>query len=152
MTQVYDLLDIIKGEFESSSYTNEVRFGDVSEVDLQKDTLFPLAHFWMDSATYDSRVLRFNVRIMLLDVVDENKHSPDSFAGKGNFHDILNTQYANANTFLSKFVDRRGALAEQKYVLVGEPRVEMLYEEFENKLAGWGIDMTVEVPNTFSGC
>jgi len=28
----------------------------------------------------------------------------------------------------------------------------MLYEEFENKLAGWGISFVIDVPNDISSC
>ena len=42
MTHVYDILEIIKDELLASPSVNTVTYGDLSEVDLDKTTIFPL--------------------------------------------------------------------------------------------------------------
>ena len=56
------------------------------------------------------------------------------------------------NGLIESVRGNRGVLAEQQYVLVNNPEAEMLYEEFENKLAGWGISFVIDVPNDISSC
>jgi len=46
MKQVYDVLTNIENHFnESEDNTNTVTFGSLEKVDLNKTTMFPLAHF-----------------------------------------------------------------------------------------------------------
>ena len=99
---------------------------------------------------------------MFLDVVDSTRRpikvdgvydedDTDKFYEE-NLHEILNELYKEVNILLTELTDYRGELAEQQYVLLGEPTAEMLYEEFENKLAGWGLTLDIQVPNDVKLC
>ena len=44
MRQVYTVLDKIKNILRANGITKTVTFGDITEVDLNKTTIFPLAH------------------------------------------------------------------------------------------------------------
>ena len=45
MTGFYKLLDTLKAELISSPFVNTVTYGDISDVDLNKQNIFPLSHF-----------------------------------------------------------------------------------------------------------
>jgi len=148
MREVYNLIALIKNYFKADRIVNTVQFGDLKEVDLNKTTIFPLTHFWMERAGFQGRTLTFTLNFMFLDIVDDNKTEDNDFIyGSDNLLDILNEQWAVCNQFLVALTDYKGDLASQQYILVGEPEAEMMYEEFENKLAGWGLTVTIEVPN-----
>lgn len=164
MRKVYDVITAVRNHFEyNDTFTNKVVFGDIDDVDLNKVQMFPLTQFWMQNSTFNRRTIQFTLNFLFLDVVDDDNtnikgglfdlsKSGDSFFGNSNFIDVLNQQHSVATDFLVSLTDYRGELAEQKYVLIGEPSAEMLYEKFENKLAGWGVSVTIEVPNDTAIC
>lgn len=152
MKQVYNILDAIKGHLENDTNVNHVSFGDFKSIDTSKTTIFPVSHFWMNKASMEGSTIRFTIDLMCLDVVDESKEYENSFYGSNNLHDVLNTQLQVVNSLIESVRSTRGALAEQQYVLLNNPEAEMLYEEFENKLAGWGITFEITVPNDISIC
>jgi uncharacterized protein with ATP-grasp and redox domains len=46
MTTVYDIISEIKTFLRDHPIVNEVTFGDITEVNLNKTTMFPLVHFF----------------------------------------------------------------------------------------------------------
>ena len=44
MTQVYDIVDKLKDRLRTNPNVFTVTYGDISEVDLNKTTIFPLSH------------------------------------------------------------------------------------------------------------
>jgi hypothetical protein len=152
MTHVYDILDTIKDELLASPSVNTVTYGDITDVDLDKTTMFPLSHILMDSVTYGERVVSFNIQILCADIVDYNKDKSDFelFYGNDNLHDVLNTQFEVINRLISKLM--RGDLFEENYQVTTQPTATPFKERFSNELAGWSVDMTIDIPNGISIC
>ena len=66
--------------------------GDIFEVDLNKQTIFPLVHLIVNSATFEGSVVRYNISIMAMDIVDITKDETVSkFDGNNNELWVLNT-------------------------------------------------------------
>jgi len=152
MTHVYDILEVLKEELLSSPSVNTVTYGDITDIDLDKTTIFPLSHLIMDSVTYTERTVVFNINLLCADVVDYNKESSDFelFYGNDNLHDVLNTQFQVINTVVMKLM--RGDLFESNYQVLTQPNAEPFKERFSNELAGWSVSMQIEVPNGISIC
>ena len=66
MRQVYTVLDKIKTILRANGITKTVTFGDITEVDLNKTTIFPLAHIIFGNVTFEERILTASVRILCL--------------------------------------------------------------------------------------
>ena len=49
MTSFYDILDKLKTYLQGNTNVNSVTFGDIFEVDLAKQTIFPLSHIIVNS-------------------------------------------------------------------------------------------------------
>ena len=47
MRQVYTVIDKLRERLDANTTTNKVTFGDILEIDLDKTTIFPLAHITM---------------------------------------------------------------------------------------------------------
>ena len=94
MRQVYTVLDKIKDILRANGITKTVTFGDLTEVDLNKTTIFPLAHVMFGNVTFSEHILSASVRILCLDIVDvtKEKQTEDMMFGNDNLQDILNTQ------------------------------------------------------------
>lgn len=152
MKHVYDILDVLRYELRNNPSVNTVSYGDITDLDLDKTTMFPLSHLLIDSASYGERTVTFRIRILCADIVDYNQ-SPsdfDEFYGNDNLHDVMNTQFQVINSLIMKM--RRGSLFNSKYQVLSTPSAEPFKEKYGNVLAGWTTEVEVEVPNSIAIC
>lgn len=146
----YEITQAIKTQLKKDLFVNTVTIGDIFKVDLNKQTIFPLSHIMINSATYQGPTWTYNVSILCMDIVDESKEqTTDIFLGNDNEQDVLNTQLMVVNRFLE--VLRRGEMTGE-YELAGTPSVEFFVERFENKLAGVTVTFDMVIANEMSIC
>jgi hypothetical protein len=135
----YQITETIKTNLLADENVNTVTTGDIFEIDLSKQTIFPLSHIIVNSATIQEQVLSFNITVMCMDVVDQSKEeTTDVFRGNNNEQDILNTQLAD--------------LYRDKYQIDGDASCEFFYERFENELAGVACTFNVLIANDINVC
>ena len=112
MRSFYLATEKINEYLSSHPLVKVVTFGDIFDVDLNKQTIFPLAHIMVNQATFADHVIRFNVSVLCMDIVDETKQDirdqNEPFFGVDNQQDILNTTLAILNGLQSQL--RRGTL------------------------------------------
>ena len=151
ITAFYTILDTIKDKLLDDINVNTVTTGDITDIDLSKQTIFPLSHIIINNVTPQDQVLSFNITIMSMDIVDINKENKsDIFTGNNNEHDVLNSQLAVLNRLIVLL--RGGTLYRDRYQLEGDPSCEPFYERFENQLAGWACTMDILIENNVSNC
>ena len=147
----YLLTEAIKNALLSDINVNTVTEGDLFDIDLSKQSIFPLSHLIINSVTAQESVLRFNISILSMDIVDESKEpTTDIFIGNNNEQDVLNTQLAVLNKLVQ--VLRRGDLYSSQYQLEGDASLEPFVDRFENKVAGWTATFDVLVNNDIEIC
>lgn len=150
MRQFYNITKTIKDALEANSQVNVVTFGDIFDIDLNKQTIFPLAHIMVNSATIDQQIVTMNISVVAMDIVDVSKVDPRSeeniFYGNNNEHDVLNTQLAVINSLTQQL--SRGTLYTDLYQLSAPPTCVPFTERFENLLAGWTATFDIILPNT----
>jgi hypothetical protein len=146
----YEITEAIKNQLKTDLFVNTVTIGDIFKVDLNKQTMFPLSHIMINSATYNGPTWTYNVSILCMDIVDESKEEvTDMFLGNDNEQDVLNTQLMVANRFLE--VLRRGSFGDD-YELINTPSVEFFTERFENKIAGITLTFDIVIANEMTKC
>ena len=155
MKQFYDITNTIKDTLEAHSQINTVTFGDIFDVDLNKQTIFPLGHIQVNSATINEPTIVMNISVSCMDIVEESKgdlrDENEPFFGLDNEQDILNTQLQVVNDLTQKLF--RGQLHTDLYQIEDAPNCTPFTERFENKLTGWTATFDVIVPNTtISAC
>ena len=151
MQGFYNLTTKIKDTLALDDFVNTVTYGDIFEIDLNKQDIFPLSHFIVNNATLNGSVWQFSLSLLCMDIVDESKDDvTDKFLGNNNEQDVLNTQMAVINRLLELL--RRGDLNSELYQLEGSPSIEPFVDRFENKLAGWTLTFDVLIPNTMTIC
>jgi hypothetical protein len=154
MQGFYNLTEKIRETLQLDQYVNTVTYGDLFDVDLNKQTIFPLSHFIITGATMQSNVWNFGVSLLCMDIAEENKTFangiPNEFRGNNNEQDILNTQLGVLNKLV--MVLRKGDLYSSQYALDGNANCEPFYDRFENKVAGWTASFDVLVANDITIC
>ena len=142
----YLLTETIKDQLLGDVNVNTVTTGDIYDIDLAKQSIFPLSHIIINNVTTQEQVLTFNISVLAMDIVDESKEATtDIFRGNNNEQDVLNTQLAVLNKLI--MVLRRGDLYSDKFQLEGDPTLEPFYERFDNRLAGYAATMDVVIHN-----
>jgi len=147
----YLLTETIKDQLLGDVNVNTVTTGDIYDIDLAKQSIFPLSHIIINNVTTQEQVLTFNISVLAMDIVDESKEATtDIFRGNNNEQDILNTQLAVLNKLV--MVLRKGTLYTDQYQLDGDATLEPFYERFDNRLAGWSATFDVFVKNDIDIC
>lgn len=150
----YDITTKIKEHLTAHSQVNTVTEGDIFEVDLAKQTIFPLSHIMINNVTFNDIGVTYNMSILFMDVADVSKgdlrDEAEPFYGIDNRQDILNTQLLVANDLVSHL--KRGDLMQDKYQLNGTPSAEPFEDRFENLLVGWNLTLSIDIPNTITIC
>ena len=147
----YQLTETIKTQLLSDPNVNTVTTGDITKVDLNKQTIFPLSHIIINQVTVEEQVLRFNISVLAMDIVDVSKEpATDVFRGNDNEQDVLNTQLAVLNKLSQVLL--KGTLYRDKYQLDGIVTCEPFYDRFENELAGFTATFDVLISNDINVC
>jgi hypothetical protein len=152
MTQVYDILNKIKDRLRDNPNVFSVTFGDISDVDLNKTTIFPLTHLVINNVEFVDSVINFEIDMLSMDILDISKKESefDEFYGNDNLIDIYNTQLQVVNDIIQQF--RRGGLFADNYQLLENPIANPFKDRYENILAGWEVGIRVSVSNDISIC
>lgn len=151
MKGFYQVTETIKEALLSDVNVNTVTTGDITRIDLGKQTMFPLSHLVINNVGNEDTVLRFSLSVLSMDIVDISKEEVvDIFVGNNNEQDVLNTQLAVLNKLVQ--VLRGGNLHQDLYQLDGTPNFEPFYDRFENEVAGWALTFDVLIPNDIEIC
>jgi len=147
----YQVTDTIKDQLLDDRNINTVTTGDITQINLRKQDIFPLSHLIINTIIQGEQTLTFNVSIMSMDIVDQSKtETQDIFIGNNNLQDILNTQLAVLNKFVQ--VARMGTLFTQQYQVDSDVTLEPFYDRFENQLAGWTATFDIVIYNDIRIC
>jgi hypothetical protein len=151
MNGFYRVTDIIRETLQADVNCNTVTYGDITQVDLNKQTIFPLAHLIVNSVTSGEQTLTFNISVLAMDIVDISKSEDvNIFVGNDNEQDVLNTQLAVLNKLIQKL--RIGNLYVSKYQILGDVSLEPFRDRFENQIAGWTATMDIIIENDVNVC
>ena len=147
----YQITETLKTQLLADENVNTVTTGDITEIDLSKQTIFPLAHIIINNVSIQEQVLQFNITVLSMDIIDKSKEATtDIFRGNNNEQDILNTQLAVVNKLIG--ILRQGTLYTTKYQLVSDGSVEFFYDRFENEMAGVACTFDVFIQNDINLC
>tara|TARA_S200002703_G_scaffold2692_1_gene4159 strand:+ start:3730 stop:4182 length:453 start_codon:yes stop_codon:yes gene_type:complete len=147
----FDIIDKLKQHFESDELVSTVSQGDIFDIDLNKQTLFPLVHLIVNTATFEENVIRYNISILAMDIVNVSKdETTDKFSGNNNELYVLNTMLAVHNRCYELL--RRGTLYTEGFQVDGTPTCEPFTERMENNLTGWTLTVDILIPNDMTIC
>ena len=154
MIGFYDITENVYAHLMNDPNVNTVRIGDISDVDMNKQEIFPFAHMLVGPAEFLGSVVRFTLTISCMDIVDINKgdirDETEPFKGLTNKQDVLNSMLAVLENLDRSFL--QGALFDLDYELQGTASAEPFEDRFENLVTGWSGTFIVDVPNTVQVC
>ena len=151
MTGFYNVTDKIKDTLSAEPFVNTVTYGSIDDVDLDKQSIFPLSHIIVNNAVVGTKTTTFSISVLAMDIVDiSNDEVTDTFVGNDNEQDVLNTQLALLTRIINEL--QRGDSYTDKYQVDADVTCEPFVDRFENKLAGWTATFDVTVINDMTVC
>ncbi len=151
MKGFYNLTTKLKDALIAEPFVNTVTFGSLDDVDLNKQTIFPLSHIIVNNTTVAKSTVSYNITILAMDIVDESKEeTTDIFVGNNNEQDVLSTQLELLTRIIN--ILQRGTLFSELYQVEGDVNCEPFVDRFENKLAGWAATFDVLIQNDMTIC
>ena len=147
----YKIATLVRDTLSDHPDISVVTMGDYNQVDLNKQTIFPLAHIQPSNSTINEQTIDYTFNIIALDIVDFNKDNvkdltPDVFRGNDNLQDV----WASMLNVLNDLYLR---IAKSSDYEAGEsPNVDFFDMRFENGLAGCGITITITAENGHAIC
>ena len=146
----YEITDTIRQELMATNEIKVVTHGSIEDVDLARQTIYPLAHITPSSAQTTDKTIQWSFTIVVMDIVDFNKYDlrdqDNPFYGTDNKQDVLNYVMYTLQKMVDRF--RRGTPFSDLVRLAAEPTYEPFVDRYENLLAGWSITLQLETPNT----
>jgi hypothetical protein len=151
MNGFYYAVGTLRDYLKANGFINTVSTGDIYDVDLAKQTIYPYVHIIVNNATPKENNLSFNISVLFMDLVDLSKSDNiNVFDNNDNLLDVLNTQLALASKMISDL--RRGDLYSNLVQLDGDALCEPFTDRFDNKVAGWAVTFDLIVPNDMTIC
>jgi hypothetical protein len=131
--------------------------GDIYNVDLAKQSLYPLCHLIVNNVTVGEGLMTYNVNLMVMDrVVDVTEDSSGIFNSIvknyktiTNAQDVLNTSLMTLNDIVS-YIQRNAQSMD--YNIYVDTVCTPFEERFDNLLTGWQSVLNITVGNPNNAC
>ena len=136
--------------------------GDIYDIDLSVNTLFPLFHINPVSVTTSASELTYNFQLFVMDAVSQKDNWTEANLQSAN---NLSNEQEVLSSCLQICVDIIGIMRHSKwqsaggldiddviYFTDGEFSLEPFTERFDNLLTGWVFSIGIVVQNDFQSC
>jgi hypothetical protein len=151
MKGYYELIKELKNHFDNDPLVNTVTNGDIFDVDIAKQTIFPLVHTMVTQAQFESNIQRFTLTIFAMDITDNVKEEDNTkWETRDNTNDALNSTLQILNRCFKML--KSGNLYNLNFVVEDVPTCEPFTERFENNLVGWAMTLNIICPNEMTRC
>jgi len=167
----FNLINSIRNIGKYHKFIHTTTVGDIYDIDLSKETLFPLMHINPVNVSTGYASLTYSFQIFVCDLVSEKEDWYSQYKGVNPaatnnvpfkdltneidvFSDTLQTCVDIVSIFRnSKWQSDSGLdINNQDYVTEGEYTFEPFTERFDNLLTGWVFTLNVTVHNEFQTC
>lgn len=145
MNAYYKVTQALYTLFLSDAEVNTVDKGDLTMIDLDKKTIFPLVHLNVYGAglNLQSSLLEFDVNVIVMNLRDERPNpETDKFIGNDNEDDNLN---AMLMVIFRNFKRIEKEISDDGLVLISYERPEPFTEKRNNVADGWSWRFTIGV-------
>lgn len=146
------IIEILRNELLSNNNITTVSVGDITEIDLDKQTIFPLAHIVVGNTSFNSSIVTYDVSILIMDIVhdDTTENEPTIYKNDNELY-VLNTMFNVGNHLTDKLFN--GNLYDgNTFVDRSSVNAQPFKDRFENLLAGWSFNFQLTVRNNIDRC
>lgn len=151
MNNFYKIIELVRARLADNPMVNTLIFARVEEKDLYKKNLYPLAHIIPQASPWTTQqVNQVSLQIRVVEQRDINKmHTDTKFEGNDNVLDNLNV----CHTIINDLLTYLSLQNNDDYIeLISVSSLEPILFSDHNILDGWGVTITLSIPNDISVC
>ena len=131
-----------------SNYIQQGGFGDIFEIDIDQNQLFPIAHLSIEAADYTSHELTYRFRLYVMDLVNKDQ---------SNENDVLSDTLQFVGDYISQLKHGFSAFGvsydtENDFRLNDNINCEPFTERFDSQVTGWAANINITVSFNASAC
>tara|TARA_R110000787_G_scaffold77490_2_gene170180 strand:- start:582 stop:1070 length:489 start_codon:yes stop_codon:yes gene_type:complete len=147
-----ELIETLRNTCLNNKSITTVSLGDLSEVDLEKQTIYPLAHIQIGSANFSSTIITYDVSILFMDIVHSDSTENEAVIyNNDNENFVFNTMLNAGNHVTDEF--NSGILNDGNTRIMRETvTAEPFKDRFEDLVAGWAFSFQIETRNNINRC
>ena len=147
-----NVVDTLRQVGENHHQIKTTTYGDIWDIDLSKNTKFPLFHINPVSVETGEAQLTMNFQLFVMQVVyDTTLHEEVLSECLSICTDIIGVFRHSAQQGVA-ITSTASDIDNPIYFTEGEFTLEPFNERFDNELTGWVFNLGVLVPNTFQTC
>lgn len=151
MKSFYHVIDSLRNELLTYPFVKTVIEGEPNDVDIVKQSIYPIANIQVLSARPKEGVIEFDISLINADIVNDSRVlTSDIFKGNNDRQDILNNQLIVVGRLEASL--RHGVLRDLEFELLSDVSTNPFTDRFENVLSGWETTFTISIPNEMSVC
>jgi hypothetical protein len=144
-----NLIDTLKELGDKHQQISTTTTGDIFDIDLEKNTLYPLMHINPINVTTASFGLTYNFQIFVMDMVDTDDANEQDV-----YNDVLQTCIDIISIFRNSKWQSQLTLDIDApvYFTDGDYTLEPFTERFDQAVTGWVFQIGIVVANDFQSC
>lgn len=148
----YDTIDNIKKVFEMDDDVATITHGNITDVDLENSSIYPLVHMTPSGVTLNERTKIYQFNIVVMDQLDfasgklDDPSSTGIFLGVGNEQSVLAQCLFITERALTR-LRRHEDFRNKNIVLSSFPNVTPFIGDYNNGCAGWTYTISLETPS-----
>jgi hypothetical protein len=129
------------------AFVNQVGYGDIWEIDIEKNVLYPYFHVVPTTVSTDVTNLQYNFQLIIMDLVEPDESNEQQVQS-----DTLQILLDIISLFRNGNITKVDEAERPVYYSEGEYTLQPFTERFDNAVTGWMVDFTVMVDNPFPAC
>ena len=145
----FNLLETLKQLGAKHHQISTTTSGDIFDIDLMKNTLYPLMHINPVNVTTGTVGLTYNFQIFIMDLVDTDNANEEEV-----YSDTLQTCIDIISIFRNSKWQAQLTLNINApvYYTEGDYTIEPFTERFDQEVTGWVFTIGILVENNFQTC
>jgi len=146
-----NVIDTIKCVGEGHLQIKAVTTGDIWEIDMSKNTLFPLLHINIINVNASKGQLQHNFQLVVADIVepDESENEQEVLSDTLSIMLDIISIFRNGTTL---YLSSTSAGEEARYWTTDDFTIEPFTERFDNTLAGWTLNLPIVIEWVYDTC
>ena len=126
---------------DNSNYVQQSHFGDIFEIDIDQNQLFPISHLSIEGADYSTHELTYRFRLYVMDLVNKDQSNED---------DVLSDTLQFVGDYISQLkhgfpYSGNTFDVETDFRLSDNISCEPFTERFDSQVTGWAANFNITV-------
>lgn len=148
----FEVVETLRDELLRQNKVRTVSVGDITEIDLDKQTIFPLAHIIINNVSFEPQIATYNISLLLMDIVHEDTTANEPIVYKNDNESYILNSMLHIGNYVTDRLSMGTLYDGNKFIERSTVTAEPFKDRFENELAGWAFTFDITLRNNIDRC